>query len=90
MRHNKKTMSLSELLSGIVDVPVTKDVCVTGVSEYSADVETGDVFIALSSLDYGHEAINSGAVAIVCQSDCKDEVVAKNITFANRSPLRSN
>jgi len=81
MRHSdKKTMSLSELLSGIIDVPITKDVFVTGVSEYSADVETGDVFIALSGLDYVQEAINNGAVAIVCSTDCEGEVNQQNMT----------
>ncbi len=76
---DKKTMSLSELLAGIVDVPVAKDIFVAGVSEYSADVETGDVFIALSGLDYAQEAINNGAVAIVYQSGYETEAIVKNM-----------
>lgn len=61
-------MMLSELLAGIAQVPSDKDVQLTGISEYSLDVQAGDVFIALSNLHYSQEAISNGAVAIIYPS----------------------
>ena len=68
-------MTLSELLQGLVHSPIVKDVAVTGVSEYSDDVDEGDVFIALGNKDYCTQAIENGAVAIVC--DAQAELPAK-------------
>lgn len=64
-----KKMLLSELLDGISKVSASQDTAVAGISEYSADVEVGDVFIAWTNLNYCQEAINRGAIAIICASD---------------------
>ena len=58
-------MLVSELLSGLVEVDPPKDVYVTGISEYSGDVESGDLFIATSGLEYMQDAIANGAVAVI-------------------------
>jgi UDP-N-acetylmuramoyl-L-alanyl-D-glutamate--2,6-diaminopimelate ligase len=66
-------MLLSELLGDLVNVDACKDVRVTGISEYSGDVENGDLFIANSGLEYAHEAIANGAAAIVYQTSMSIE-----------------
>lgn len=66
----RKSMRLSELLSGLAAVSQAQDVTVTGVAEYSRDVERGDVFLAVSGLEYVAEAIAQGAVAVVCEARC--------------------
>ena len=63
-----KSMRLSELLNGLVAVPQAKDVSITGVAEYSRDVEQGGCFLATSGLEYVSEAIARGAAAIVCEA----------------------
>lgn len=70
MNTNKQQRKLlvSELLSGLAVVDSSKDVHVNGVSEYSGDVEMGDLFIATSELQYVQEAIANGAVAIIYES----------------------
>ena len=50
-------MMLSQLLGDFIRIDASKDVKVTGVSEYSGDVESGDLFIATSGLQYVQEAI---------------------------------
>ncbi len=64
VRETQTGMLLSELFDGLVNADACKDVRVTGVSEYSGDVERGDLFIATSGIDYVQDAIASGAVAI--------------------------
>lgn len=66
---NIKSMTTAHLLEGLCEVSVSQDVVVTGLSEYSADVEKGDLFIALTGLKYCQEAVNNGAVAILCQTN---------------------
>ncbi|MDW3096304.1 MAG: UDP-N-acetylmuramoyl-L-alanyl-D-glutamate--2,6-diaminopimelate ligase [Gammaproteobacteria bacterium] len=61
-------MMLSQLLADFISIDVSRDVNVSGVSEYSGDVESGDLFIASSGLQYVQDAINNGAVAIIYQS----------------------
>ncbi len=70
---NQRTMLVSELLADVVDVDPLKDVRVTGISEYSGDVESGDLFVATSGLDYVQDAITNGAAAIIykASSDAK-------------------
>lgn len=70
MKHTTDSAKwLSELLAGVMHVSALQDVRVTGVSEYSADVEPGDIYIAFGEFSYCIEAINKGAVAIVCSPD---------------------
>ena len=71
-------MRLSELLAGLVNKPVLNDVQILGVSENSADVEKGDVFIALSGFNYCQEAIDNGAVAIVYAPDSQQRKVPQD------------
>ncbi len=58
-------MMLSQLLAGLIHFDAAKDVKITGVSEYSGDVESGDLFIATSGLQYVEDAISNGAAAII-------------------------
>ena len=64
-KNKTQSMKLSVLLANKVDVPADKDVAITGVSEYSGDVTHGDVFLAMSSLQYCEDAIAKGALAII-------------------------
>ena len=73
-------MSISDLLSGLVDVDGSKDIRVTGVSEYSGDVESGDLFIAVSGLEYVQDAITNGAVAIIYKSSPETKKINMDIT----------
>lgn len=61
-----KEMLLSKLLAGIAEVSPFKDVPIKGISEYSDDVEKGDLFIALGVKDYSQVAIQRGAAVILC------------------------
>ncbi len=61
---NRRQMQLSELLEGISVMSAAQDVQVTGISEYSKDIEKGDLFLACNDLCYCHEAIANGAVAV--------------------------
>lgn len=63
--NNQRAMLVSELLADLVDIDSSKDVYVTGVSEYSGDVESGDLFVATSGLEYVQDAIANGAVAVI-------------------------
>tara|TARA_B110000238_G_C16119037_1_gene436269 strand:- start:824 stop:2311 length:1488 start_codon:yes stop_codon:yes gene_type:complete len=72
---NQCAMLISELLRGLVDVDNAKDVRVTGISEYSGDVETGDLFVATSGLEYVQDAIAKGAVAIVYQTPGEEKTI---------------
>jgi UDP-N-acetylmuramoyl-L-alanyl-D-glutamate--2,6-diaminopimelate ligase len=83
LHKNQCTMLASELLSNVVDIDSSKDVHVTGVSEYSGDVERGDLFIATSGLEYVQDAIANGAVAVVYQTLPK----AKKIKFDSVVPM---
>lgn len=61
---------LSELLVGIVEMPVDVDVSVSGISHRSHEVRPGDLFIALAGarthgLQYLRQAISNGAVAVL-------------------------
>ena len=69
----QRKLLVSELLNGLVAIDSSKDVHVTGVSEYSGDVEIGDLFIATSGLHYAKEAITNGAVAVVYNASSHDE-----------------
>ena len=70
-RSEQITMSLSQLLDGVIKHPISKDISITGISEFSGDVEKGDLFIALGANDYSCEAISLGAAAVICQSGAK-------------------
>ncbi len=83
LHKNQCTMLVSELLSGVVDIDSSKDVHVTGVSEYSGDVERGDLFIATSGLEYVQDAIANGAVAVLYQTPPK----TKKIKFDSVVPM---
>ena len=65
MDKNPHAMLISQLFNGLVDVDQAKDVRVTGISEYSGDVESGDLFIATTGLEYVQDAITNGAVAVI-------------------------
>ena len=62
------SMLLSDLLEDVVTVPASKDMQITGISEYSSDVTSGDLFIATSGLQYSADAIANGAIAIIYES----------------------
>lgn len=66
------TMSLQELLSGLVD-GIIADITVTGLALDSRKVVQGDLFIALAGTQTnGHQyvdaAIEAGAVAVLCDA----------------------
>ena len=63
-RSEQITMSLSQLLDGVIKHPISKDISITGISEFSGDVEKGDLFIALGANDYSCEAISLGAATV--------------------------
>ena len=63
----QKNMSLSQLLAGLIDVSLAREITITGISEFSGDVESGDLFIALGASDYSSVAISFGAVAVICE-----------------------
>ena len=67
----QKNMSLSQLLAGLIDVSLAREITITGISEFSGDVESGDLFIALGASDYSSVAISFGAVAVICESGAK-------------------
>ncbi|MDH5764620.1 MAG: UDP-N-acetylmuramoyl-L-alanyl-D-glutamate--2,6-diaminopimelate ligase, partial [Gammaproteobacteria bacterium] len=72
MSQHSQAIKLKDLLSGIiVNDFVPDEITVNGIQLDSRHVKHGDVFIALSGqneqgLDHAHEAINKGAVAIIC------------------------
>ena len=70
-RSIQKNMSLSQLLAGLIDVSLAREITITGISEFSGDVESGDLFIALGASDYSSDAISLGAVAVICESGAK-------------------
>lgn len=72
---NQRTMLVSELLTGLTDVDSSKDVRVTGISEYSGDVESGDLFVATSGLEYVQDAISNGAVAVIYKASSGEKKV---------------
>ena len=82
---NQSTSSLhwclKDLLSEWVSVSDQDNVFVTGVSEYSGDVVAGDLFIATSGSDYCGEAIDKGAVAIICDDCMRDSFSHKNYSI---------
>lgn len=83
-QHNhQRAMLISQLLSGLVNIDSSKDVRVTGVSEYSGDVEAGDLFIATSGLRYAQDAIANGAVAVLYKSSFD----AKKIKIDSSVPM---
>lgn len=70
MRIPQSTLTLSELLTGMADVPSSQDLVVTGVKIDSRDVSSGDLFIALPGMQqhgntYIDEAVKRGASAVV-------------------------
>lgn len=67
---------LGELFAEWLTVDKTKDVKITGVSEYSGDVIYGDVFLATSGLKYSTQAIANGAAAIVYEASLEAERVS--------------
>ncbi len=71
--NSQHAMLVSELLKGMVEVDPSNDVSVTGISEYSGDVESGDLFIATSGLKYLPEAVARGAVAVIYRSTTEDK-----------------
>ncbi len=75
------SMLLSDLLKDVVTVPTSKDMQITGISEYSADVISGDLFIATSGLQYSADAIANGAVAIICESHGEVETLRMDSTI---------
>ena len=65
-------MSLRDLLQGIADVTPDNECMITGISDDSRNVKAGDVFIACtgantSGMNYIHEAIARGAVAVLAE-----------------------
>lgn len=70
---NPRSMMLSELLDSQAFFDNLEGVSIKGISEYSADVEPGDLFIAMSGLKYAREAINKGASAIIYNGALVDE-----------------
>ena len=72
---------LRDLLSEWVSVSDQDNVFVTGVSEYSGDVVAGDLFIATSGSDYCDEAIDKGAVAIICDDLMGESFCHKNYSI---------
>lgn len=67
-------MKLSELIdiAGIVELPVYKDLEITGVQSDSRKVEKGSLFVAVKGTtadghDYIAKAVEQGAVAVVCE-----------------------
>ncbi len=64
--------TLSHLLQGLADIPSQDDVKVTGITSDSRVVDTGDLFIAYKNsniMSYVKSAIDSGASAVVIESD---------------------
>ena len=66
----KKTINLSELLSGIKDAPPTK---ISGICDDSQNIKKGDVFFAFQGdishgMDYLESVIKGGAAAIIYES----------------------
>ncbi len=73
--NSQRAMLLSELLSALVEIDSSKDVRVTGVSEYSGDVESGDLFIATSGFEYVQDAIANGAVAVIYKTSLNTKTI---------------
>ncbi len=69
-----KRMTLSKLLNIVgYTGQVDKELTVTGLAIDSREVQTGDVFVALAGhqqhgIDYAHQAIQQGAVAILAET----------------------
>ena len=68
-----RTMPLSALLQGIVDVPAARDVRVCGLSADSRHLDAGDAFFALAGasshgLGYARSVLEAGASAIVFEA----------------------
>ena len=72
MSQHSQAIKLKDLVSGIiVNDFVPDEITVNGLQLDSRRVKPGDIFIALSGqneqgLEYAHEAIKKGAVAIIC------------------------
>ncbi len=68
------TAKLSDLLNGIVSVPVDKDPDVSSITLNSRDAEKGSLFVALKGtqqhgLAYAGQAQDAGAIAVIWESD---------------------
>ncbi|MEM8845413.1 MAG: UDP-N-acetylmuramoyl-L-alanyl-D-glutamate--2,6-diaminopimelate ligase [Pseudomonadota bacterium] len=73
--------SLRELLSDWIDVSDKDNTFVTGMSEFSGDIESGDLFLAISGNKYCTEAIANGAVAILYEDYYKKEFTDKKYSI---------
>ena len=60
---------LNKIINGII----YKDTCINKIKTNSKEINKGDLFIAINKgHDYINEAIDNGAVAIICETDIKD------------------
>lgn len=74
-----ETVTLKELLDGIVDAPA---IAVSGIAADSRILRPGEVFLACQGasshgLDYLQQAVAAGAVAIIWDHSSLDEIVAE-------------
>ena len=72
MMSGGRTSTLSELLSGIVDLPQQQDGTVSGLALNSNELQAGELFVALvgthqHGADFIPQAIAAGAVAVLCE-----------------------
>ncbi len=60
-------------LNKIIDGIIYSDVLIDKIKTNSKEIEKGDLFLAINKgHDYINEAINNGAVAIICENNIKD------------------
>ncbi|MDH5484845.1 MAG: UDP-N-acetylmuramoyl-L-alanyl-D-glutamate--2,6-diaminopimelate ligase [Gammaproteobacteria bacterium] len=71
MKLDNNSLTLKQLLDDFVSINYVPDIPVTGICMDSRKVRPGDVFVALAGetehgLAYAEAAVNSGAVAVIC------------------------
>jgi len=87
VRHTHK---LSKLLDGFVDAEHFSDVMISGVSEFSGDINQGDLFLATASkhhhgLMYCEDAISNGAVAVAWEPSESSQALSHDLIVPNVS-----
>ena len=74
VHHTRSSWQLSELLSEWALIESCDDIFVDGISEYSRDTQKGDLFLAHKDNQYVEDAMQQGAVAVLCDDQIKSSI----------------